>query len=838
MGARVSVQPQGILLVVEPGDETILHASIPLNLGTGRKSVLGEALGSVLEAEDARRCLERARANEPPFLIDPLVVRDRQGRVFEALAHRAGRRVVVELFETPPRPLGEDVLGRLTVALGQVARVATLEALCAHAARTLADLTGYDRVMIHRFTEAWDGDVVAEVCRGGMASFLGRRFPGLGHAPEARARLERLSVRAIPDVGYRPQRLEGRGSRVDLGGCLLRGVSPGLRAALEALGARASLAVAIVVEGRLWGMVVCHHGEPRPLPPSIMGAAQVFTEMVGQQIVRLDSEARAHSRARVSAVMEGVAGRLAEGAGMAEALRAALPDLRALFGAGAAVLSLDGRQASADGPLDGAPVEVDPAQKVLVSERVPEGVVLPPALARGFAGVVLLPLSDAPDKDFMVLGREEASCLIRWVDPRGRQALPPAGLEAWDEEVRGCSRPFTALDEEAAVALQLFLAERLGEVRRREAEDALEESQLRLRHLAECSSDWFWETDAQGRLTTVSDLLKGLGDLRAAELIGHPLTLLLGAPDDPGEGSEVEDIESALARGHAFHGLTALLRVAGRGQWWVRLSGVPLLGAAGELLGFRGTGTNVTPLKALQEERLRAQRLEALGRMASGIAHEINNVLQPMLTMSYYAGKRVEDTAFVRQALADIEESGLRAREIVRAILAFARQAPSRRQPLTIARDLGRAIEFARKGLPQLRVFTDIEETSVQVLANETELSQIVLNLLANANDAMDGRGIVHVGLRTQPDVGRVRITVRDEGPGMDLDIRDRIFDPFFTTKPEGRGTGMGLAVVHGLVEAWGGTIGVESAPGMGTIFWISLPVTTATALKTSQAEP
>ncbi|WP_242390602.1 ATP-binding protein [Pararhodospirillum photometricum] len=845
-----TIQPHGHLLVVDPLEDVVVRASAAIGLvagGPGR-TVLGASLDTVLDDASAARCRAHAQRPDSPPLIDPFAVRGRSGQSFEALVHLGDQGLVIELWPTPAWGRGEGGLGPLPSAIGHAARADSIEALCARAADTLADLTGYERVTVHRFTETWDSEVVAEARRGSLPSYLGQRFPSGNLKPSARALFTCNPVRLVPDVAYRPVDVLGSppgGPALDMTYCTLRGISARQRRYLDALDVRAALSVALMVEGSLWGLIACHHAQPLSLSLAVLGACQVFAETVAQQIFRLENRSRARARARVAAVVEAVSGQLAQRAGMAEALTRVLGEIEGLFQANAAVVALDGRQGTVSGPLDGAPVEVGPGQKLLVSDQRPASLRIPDPLAADYTGIVFLPLSEDADKDFLLLGRPETVRILDWVGHPQDQAPPVAddspdsddpllpAFGVWHQEVRGRSLSFSPLDREAAETLQLFLAERLGELRRRQAVDALEESRQRLRHLAECSSDWFWETDPHGTVTSVSELLKGLGDLRAEELIGQRFTELLGSGDDAGDESEVGDIDVALSQGHAFHGLTALLQIPGRGQWWVRLSGVPVLDASGAVLGFRGTGTNVTQLKALQEERLRAQRLEALGRMASGIAHEINNVLQPMLTMSYYAGKRIDDTAFVQSALADIEESGLRAREIVRAILAFARQTPSRRQPIDIARELGKAVEFARKGMPHLRVVTDIEPTQAQVLANVTELSQVMFNLLANANDAMESRGRATVALRTQAEVRRVRITVRDEGPGMDLDTRNRIFDPFFTTKPEGRGTGMGLAVVHGLVEAWGGTIGVESAPGLGTTFWISLPVTNA-----QQTEP
>lgn len=863
---------------------------------------IGLPLDRVLAPESADLVRRSARTPDYPHLIDPLPVRSWNNHPWDAVVHRTDQGLIIELWPAAADPgatVGMDpgaaagpgrakpgdrhpasrtdpggVFGRLPFAIGHVARADSLADLCHRAAWTVADLTGFDRVMVYRFTESWDGEVVGEARDATMPSYMGQRFPATDIPAQARALYARNLVRLIPDITYTPVPLmtsRGGDPPLDMTYCNLRSVSPIHLQYLRNMAVRASFSVSLVVDGRLWGLVACHHQMPRPLSLTVIGACQVFAETVAQQVMRLENRTREAHRIRTQDVMDGLRAALDRRSDLGDAVAESLGQIMDLFQAEAAIISVDGRQRAASGPLPGAPVLVEPGLGVRIADHPVPGVHLPPTLRPDFVGQVVIPLSSQGDRDFLVLGRREADRAIAWagrpdkdVEHTADGALrinPRQSFALWREQVRGHSLPFSALDDEAARTLHLFLSERCSDLRRRQVEQALHESRTRLRDLAECSSDWFWETDSRGRLVTVSDRLGGLGDLHPGELVGRGLPGLL---DDGGESglvgllpdqqesqtaplSEARELRRALARGHAFHGLTVPLRLVGRGQWWVRLSGVPRFSPDGLLLGFRGTGTDVSTLKRLQDERTRAQRLESLGRMASGIAHEVNNVLQPVLTMSHYAARRLDDRAFVLSALDDIEKGCLRAREIVRSMLTFACQTPARREPLAIGPALERAIAFAAKGLPRLEVVTDLEETPARVMGNETELSQILINLFSNAADAMglgdhatgaggtDSRtgivarggvpgGRVWIGLRHLVGVGRVHITIRDEGPGMSRDIQARIFDPFFTTKPEGWGTGMGLAVVHGLVEAWGGSIGVESAPGEGTCFDISLP--------------
>ncbi|MBK1664575.1 histidine kinase [Rhodospirillum rubrum] len=835
------VQPHGFLVVLESKSGRIAQVTqgIEAVAGVVAEDLIGEALERVLDPGSAQKCRHRIARPDYPHLIDPFPVTSLTGRSFSAVAHATDQADLVELWSDDQEITVEGVFGRLPFAIGHASRAASVEDLCERAAATVADLTGYERVMVYRFAENWEGEVIAEALSGSVESYKGQRFPASDIPAQARALYGRNLLRSIPDVGYRPLPLVGRspdGRALDMTFCNLRSVSPVHLEYLRNMGVAASFSVSLVVDGRLWGLVACHDRVPRRLSLATMGACQVYAETIAQQVLRLDNARRSRHRSRTGDLIDDISVLLGSGRSLGEALDYTLDETLALFGASRAVISLDGRQWSVDGPLEGAPIQMPPHQRLLLSERLANRVRLPTDLAADFVGAVFLPLSDQPDRDFLLLGRPETLRSIEWAGrPEKQPEISPEGVlkihprtsfSLWREEVRGRSAAFDPLDRETAETLSLFLAERLAKQRRQQAVVALEETRQRLRDLAECSSDWLWETAADGTLALVSDRITGLGDLRPEELLGRKLVDLVGGGDGGGApGVDADEIASAFDEGRAFHGLTVSLALLGRGQWWVRLSGVPQYDGRGRLLGFRGTGTDVTPFKRLQEERIRTQRLEALGRLASGIAHEIGNVLQPVLTMAHYASKRLDDRAFLEAALADIVEGGARAKDIVRSILTFARQTPAERRPLVLAPALARSVAFAAKGHPGLEIITDIPDTAREIAANGTELSQIVLNLIGNAADAMGGRGRVFVSLAEAPDPERMVITIRDEGPGMTLQTQARAFEPFFTTKPEGSGTGMGLAVVHGLVEAWGGTIGLESAPGSGTKFVISFPI-------------
>ncbi len=248
---------------------------------------------------------------------------------------------------------------------------------------------------------------------------------------------------------------------------------------------------------------------------------------------------------------------------------------------------------------------------------------------------------------------------------------------------------------------------------------------------------------------------------------------------------------------------------------------------------------DVTIDRQRAESLLQSQKMEALGQLSGGVAHEINNLLQPMLALSDL-GQDIADTdpAKVRKYFEVIASSGRKARDVVRQVLTFARRDAPQLAPYPIADLVSDALHLLHSGLPPgIRLQQVLDCGGAQAVVNPTQVSQVVLNLVTNAADAMDGEGEVTLTL-TAADLdqataalltlnpGRwLKLTVTDAGCGMDAYTLSRIFEPFFTTKLAGRGTGLGLSVVYSIVAGWGGTLKVDSEVDKGTTAMVYIPV-------------
>jgi signal transduction histidine kinase len=226
------------------------------------------------------------------------------------------------------------------------------------------------------------------------------------------------------------------------------------------------------------------------------------------------------------------------------------------------------------------------------------------------------------------------------------------------------------------------------------------------------------------------------------------------------------------------------------------------------------------------EERLRdSQKMEALGRLAGGVAHDFNNILTAILGYSSLLGAKLgagHSLAFVRE----IERSGERAANLTRQLLAFSRKQVLVPQVLDLGTVVSELEMMLRTAVGEdVELSLSIPEALEPIKADRGQIEQVILNLTVNARDAMPGGGTIEIALGRDPNrAGGVVLSVRDTGIGMDELTRSRIFEPFFTTKAPGKGTGLGLATVYGIVAQSGGTIEVESTPGAGTRFVVWLP--------------
>jgi signal transduction histidine kinase len=222
-------------------------------------------------------------------------------------------------------------------------------------------------------------------------------------------------------------------------------------------------------------------------------------------------------------------------------------------------------------------------------------------------------------------------------------------------------------------------------------------------------------------------------------------------------------------------------------------------------------------------ERQHSQKLEALGTLAGGIAHDLNNTLVPVMALTTMTARRLPEGSRERANLDTVAQAAVRARDLVKQILAFSRKEKIEKQKLDLAEIAREALKMMRASVPSTtQIIAEIGPVA-PVIGDPGQLHQVLVNLIANAAHAIGGKmGWITVGIEIQRET--ILLYVEDTGQGMDEATKQRIFDPFFTTKPVGEGTGLGLSVVHGIVAEHGGRIEVKSRLGEGSRFEIVFP--------------
>ena len=410
---------------------------------------------------------------------------------------------------------------------------------------------------------------------------------------------------------------------------------------------------------------------------------------------------------------------------------------------------------------------------------------------------------------------------IEWPDG-SRKLLSVNGVPIKDAAGRVTSAIFTVSDITARL-----LAER-----------ALRESEQRLRSLIHDVSVGITLHAADGRLLLANPAACAIFQVSEEAMVGLEIgdAAWVALRED---GSRFEDeltpLELAIqSRRPALDQVVGVVPPGGR-LTWLLVSAAPQLDAQGAVSYIVCSYSDITERRRLEEQLRQSQKLEAVGRLAGGVAHDFNNLLTVITgscDLILCEAERLGPE--LRQDVEQIRQASRRASELTRQLLAFSRRQILQPQVISLS-GVVRGIEAMLRRLlgEDVRLATALADDLWPVLADSGQLEQVVMNLALNARDAMPQGGELRIATANltlaEPEHGLppgdyVRLTVSDSGAGIAPEHQPHIFEPFFTTKPPGRGTGLGLATVHGIVSQSGGAIDFTSLPGQGTDFAVYLP--------------
>ncbi len=251
------------------------------------------------------------------------------------------------------------------------------------------------------------------------------------------------------------------------------------------------------------------------------------------------------------------------------------------------------------------------------------------------------------------------------------------------------------------------------------------------------------------------------------------------------------------------------------------------VGSVGIFSDLREYQSMAKKLEESQAQLLQTEKIASLGRLAAGVAHEINNPLAGILIYAELLKRDLQENATVQENIEVIINQTVRCQQIVTRLLEFSRQSLGQKTLFDLNETLNRCVDLLSNQslFHDIEIIRDLDPELPQIIGDPGQLQQVFANLLLNAADAMKGQGKITITSRPAPGEDGIILTMADTGPGIPLEIRDKIFEPFFTTKPPGKGTGLGLSIVYGVLQRHGGTIEVAGGSGGGTIFTVSLPL-------------
>jgi PAS domain S-box-containing protein len=434
------------------------------------------------------------------------------------------------------------------------------------------------------------------------------------------------------------------------------------------------------------------------------------------------------------------------------------------------------------------------------------------------AWAAIADLYRADDREVMETGQPK----VNYEEPLAK----PDGSQAW---VRTSKVPLR--DKGGRVIGVLGMYEDITE--RKEAE----EERVRLVTAVEQSAEAIFIADTDWIIHYVNPAFERVSGYGRSEIVGQHVCIL---ESDKHDKPFYDRIRETLDQGEVWTG--RIINKKKNGTFYhAEATASPVRDHSGAIINYVAVHRDITHEVTIERQLRQAQKMEAIGTLAGGIAHDFNNILAAIIGFTEIAMSKVPQASPVQHDLEQVLAAGSRATDLVRQILTFSRQTEQELRPVQITHTAKEALKLLRSSLPttiDIRQEIALPPEGGVVLADPTQIHQVLMNLCTNAAHAMRATGGIlsvglseveadtsfvarHPGLKVGP---CVCLTVSDTGHGMDAAVMERVFEPYFTTKGAGEGTGLGLAVVQGIVRGCGGAVTVYSEPGHGTTFRVYLP--------------
>ena len=681
-----AIQPHGALLVVSEPDHRVIQASANAAAFLNVPDVIGRSLADL----DGDLLLKILPHLDPTTQGMPIAVRCKIGNpatAFDGLLHRPPEGgLVIELEHAGP---SVDLSHQIASALGKIRTASSLRALCDETATLLQERTGYDRVMVYRFDDQGHGEVFSERRRPDLEAFLGNRYPSTDIPQMARRLYERTRVRVLVDVNVAQAPIEPRlspltGRDLDMSLCFLRSMSPIHLQYLRNMGVGATLVISLVVGGKLWGLIACHHYEPRFIHFELRAVCELLAEAIATRIAALESFAQSQSELFVQRLEQ----RLMEAISREGDWRAAIFDssqsiLLPLGASGSALIYEDQIISSGEVPgtqeIRAIGQWLDSLPRTPVVSTASFGIDVPPfaGITKVASGIIATTISDNPG-EYLMWFRPERIRTVTWggdpekpfvIGNNPEDLSPRRSFAQWHQLVEGTSDPWTGPDLAAARSIAQTVADivlQFRAVRTLIAQDQLEQFSSHVR----VSEQPVIIADVQGRILLVNAAFK-------AALLPHgamePARL-----DDLAEAFEAPDrfawnVRQLLDTKRSWRG-EVLLRRAGNREMPLMLRADPVQPARDRVLGFVLIFSDITDRKAAEAARSRFQEGIIKSHRVAGVRLDnktdlvYQNLLSSVVENAQLAALEITygvEPARISEMLESVRTSTLRTAEVL-----------------------------------------------------------------------------------------------------------------------------------------------------------------------------
>jgi PAS domain S-box-containing protein len=699
--------------------------------------------------------------------------------------------------------------------------------LCQAITSQVKDLTGFNRILLYQFDEEGYGTVLTEANDGVLPSYLDLRFPASDIPKQARELYISNTIRIIPNASYVPSPLRGIAGlemrSFNLSSSILRSVSPIHLEYMRNMGTMSSMSISVLFEGRLWGLISCHHAEPRSVPYVTRSACDLLTKMVSTQLLAFRSAHQLESAMHFHGIQRRLLTQMAAENNHIAALVSHIGELPQVTNAQGTALIIEGKCF-----LGGlTPTEADVLRltgwmdahsdlDIFQTNNLPAEFDWAEDIRTIASGWLVVRISDVR-QGYLMWFRPEVVSTVKWagepVKIRDRQLRlrPRDSFQSWQELVHGKSVHWTEMEVESAQEFRTAVMT----ISLKRAEEAIELSEARFKELTQSLPNLVWVVNDSGRLGYVNDRW------RQEELADEGLWFEQSRLSSEDRETCRQRWEEAVRDGASFEIELRLQDELDNSEHWYLARAVPFLKADKSRAGWVGTLTDLTERREREIAIKITEKLALTGRMTSVIAHEINNPLEAVTNIHYLLAQEVRDNAAARTYIAMAEYEIERISAITKQTLRWSKenaQNPEYSPAGALFDDVLRLFK-GKIANRDISVYMSGRETEFFGIAGQVR--QVLTNLISNAIDAVPVGGSIWLSA-TEHENG-TEIAVRDNGQGMNEEIRRQLFQPFYSTKGD-LGNGLGLYISQEIVERHGGEIIVETIEGHGTQMKIFFP--------------